>query len=798
MLRDALRHVTRALSAEHNRSYVLATLASFALGIGAATAIASIAYALLIAPLPYRDGEQVLRVFERHPARGIGDFAVSLPNFQSWQERADSFESMAALRVASINLGIDDSYARIAAIEITDAFWRVLGLAPIAGRDFSAEEHSGSGSTVAILGERLWRERFAADPAVIGRTLIIDGSPHSVIGVAPADVGFSTDVGLWLPLAPRMEADLRADRDDRRLDVLARLAAGRSASEARAQLALISGDLATGFPDSNRGWEAGVQSVRDWIVGAGARERVEMLLAAAAVLLLVACINVASLQLARASSRRREFGVREALGAGRVRLLLHWLLEHLVLTLVGAVLGVALALLALDLTVSLLPPTAPRLSTIALRPELAAGATALALLIAIGAGVAPLLGSLRGQLVAILRAQQVAGGDSGRARARKALVAAQFGFAAVLAIVALALAQKLAALLATDAGFRPEHILSARLTLPEVQTGAEHERQLEIYGALIDAIAALPGVESVGLTNEIPLGEFNTSFTIAPAGAPPEAALQSSWRIVSSNYLATLGVPLLRGRGFDSQRESARSLLISESIAQRLWPDGTDPIGREVMLGNGQRRTVIGVVGDVRQVGLGEPVTPTMYMPPSWWLWPTMTLVLRSEGDPAVLIAPLTRIASRIAPQYPLFDVRTLGSVIAASVAQPRLQTLVLVVFALASLLLAAVGIAGVIAFVVAQRRAELAVRLALGAAPRRLVSGVVRQGLGLSVLGMALGIALLLAGAERIGLSASFVELAPIVAVASALLLLIAGFACWLPARAAGRVAPSLALRGE
>lgn len=802
MLRD-FRHAWRGLLSRSNRAFTLATVLTFALGIGAATAIFSVVQAMLLAPLPYQDESRVLRAFDSNPSRGMPEFAVSIPNFLSWQQRASGFEALAALTADSANLGDAGQVERVPAIRASSTLWRVLGQPLVAGREFTAEEDRPGAARVAILGEGIWRTRYGADPSLVGRTLTIDGVAHAIVGIARQDVGFATDVGLWLPLAPDPSI---YGRGDRRLDVLGRLAAGTTPAQAQAAMDTLSASLAAEFPESNAGWQAVLQPVREWIVGPEVRARLYGMLAAVALLMLVACTNVANLQIARASARQRELGVRQALGAARGRLVSHLLAECTLLALLGGVLGVALAWAAVQAAIAALPAATPRLAAFALDWRAAALAIGVSAATAFAFGVTPALLAMRTQLAAVLQQLGRSAAGARRGPLRQILVVLQFALATLLVCAAALLAQHLATLQKTALGFPVENLLIARITQAQENENVDLTPHYLVHERLLEAIRALPGVAGVGLASEIPLGDVNTtSMTVAPGAGGAltyrDASTQAAWRVISPDYLATLGVPLLSGRYF-APNESPRSAVISRGLSQTLWPGESDVVGRTFRLGNGQQRTVVGVVADVRQIGLGEAPTPTMYLPTTWLLTPTMTLVVRSQGDPAALMPAIRDAALRAAPAHPLFDLQAMHSVIGTRVAEPRVQTSVLFAFGVASLLLAAFGAAGVVAYLVANRTPELAVRMALGAAPARLVAQVVRSGVGLCLTGIALG-ALALTGLaqlrDRLAPMLGEVEggdpLA-MLAAAAAVLLAVGALACWVPARRVGAIAPNAALR--
>ena len=792
-----LRRAWRSLTMRGNRVFTAATVLTFALGIGAATSIFSIAHVVLLAPLPYQQADRVVHLTERNLGRGLPEFSVSMPNFLSWQQSASGFESLTALNGESANLGESGRVERVPAVRASASLWQTLGMPLVAGRAFTQAEDTYPPAPVVILGEGVWRSRFNADATLVGRNIAVNGVQHTVVGIAPQDVGFATDIEVWLPLAASNEIH---GRGDRRLDVLGRLAPGVDIAQAQASLDGVSAGLASEFPEENEGWEGAIEPIREWIVGDNVRTRLLGMLAAVVLMMLVACTNVANLQIARAQARQREMGVRQALGAARSRLVSQMLVEGALLASIGGVLGLALASAAVQVAVAVLPASTPRLAAFALDWRAAALAIGASAATAFVFGLVPALIAMRRQPGAVLQHLGRSTVEPGRSPLRLVLVAVQFALATVLVTSAALLAQQLQRLQDASIGFPSERLLVARITQPQEHEEMDTTPHRLVHARLLDAVRALPGVESAGLTSEIPLGDFNTSMMVA-AGAGGaltyrDESVQASWRVVSSDYLPTLGVPLLGGRGFEGDNESPRSMLLSEGLAQRLFGDAKQAVGSTVRLGNGQARNVVGVVGDVRQVGLGEDPTPTMYMPTTWLVTPTMTMVVRTSGDPATLLAPVREAAQRVSPAQPLFDLQSMSSVLRTSVAEPRVQTAVLLAFAGASLLLAAIGVAGVIAYLVARRAPEFAVRMALGASPHGLVRHVVRGGGLLCLVGVGAGLVLLLALSglrERFGLDANVL---PVVGLGVTLLLLVGLAASWLPARRVARISPNSVLR--
>jgi putative ABC transport system permease protein len=799
MLIHDVRYAWRALTRRQNWSFTIAAVLTLGLGIGAVTAIFSIVYAVLLAPLPYREGDRVVRIWETNASLNIPQFAASIPNFMDWRARSHSFAGLAAVSNESANISGGGAPERVTALGATANLWEVLGISPVAGRTFAAEDDVPGHAPVAIISEGLWMRRYGGDPSLVGRTITVNGVSHLVLGVVPQDVGFDTTIDLWLPMAPDTPHETRGNH---RIAALGRLAPGVSVAAAEAELTQVAAQIEHDFPGPEKGWRVMVQPIRGWIVSTDLRQRLNILLTAVVLLLLVACTNVANLQVARATSRLREIGVRIALGASRARLVRQMMTENLVLAGLGGALGLGLAWLCVRLAAASLPASIPRLGTLAINlPVL------LTAIVSIGA-TAFVAGLIPAAMVARSNAhdalQQSGRSATGgrRGRVRQVLVAVQLGLATMLVIGAALLAQSLVRLQSVSLGIAdPDHLLVARVTRDS--TDQTHQRDLVFYDSALDAIRALPGVTSAGMTSEVPLGAANTSMTLGPIprpqGVPPQG-IQASWRIVTSDYLQTLQVPVQRGRLFDKSRDPRWPIVLSEQLVHRLWPQGQDPIGREVWLSNGKVFTVIGVVGDVRQTELAKPPTLTMYFPSTYFLWPTMTLVVRSHGDPATLARSVREVVAKIDPNQPLFDVRSMRSIVSEHAAEPRLNAVLLTSFAALALLLAGVGVAGVIAYAVVQRTPELAMRQALGATPRQAMQHVMGSGMRMCLLGIAIGGAAALAlGRTLSGVLFGIDAQDPATfAATGAALLAIALVACWLPARRATRIEPSLALRGE
>jgi putative ABC transport system permease protein len=795
-LRPDVRDGYRALTGRQALASSSAAVATLALAAGAVTAIFSIVYAVLLAPLPYREPERVVRLWDTNAVLDLPRFASSVPNFLDWQQRARSFEALAALRAADANLTGNGAPERVMGVAASATLWPLLGIRPLAGRTFTADEDRPGGPAVVLVSEGLWRRRFGADPGLAGRMVRVNGAPHTVVGVVPQDVGFTRVVDVWLPLAPDAAQESRGDRQ---LVVIGRLASGVSVARADEEMKRIAATIEQEHPHPDRGWRVRVVPIREWLIESGLETRLLLLMVAVTLLLLVACANVANLQLARSMSRVREMGLRIALGASRARLMRQLATESALLAAAGGAAGLALAAALVRIVPALLPDSVPRAGGIALNAPVLLVALGTTMLTTMLFGVLPaVLASKTDPQTALTQAGRAVAEGRGRG-VQRALVAAQLALAMMLAVGAALLVQSLAKLQEVPLGFDPDGILTARVYRPTSEQ--RYARDLAFYEEVLREIRALPGVEAAGFASTVPFGESNTSMSIGPIPRPPhipETGVQASWRIVSPAYFEALGVPLRRGRLFD-ESDRDQPVILSEGLARRLWPNGEDPIGRTVFISNGQVLTVLGVVDDLRQLGLDQPVTPTMYFHPHF-LWPTMTLAVRTAGDPAALAAAVRAAVQRVDPDQPLFEVRPLRTLIQSSAAQPRLNTILLGAFAGVALLLAAVGVAGVVACSVARRTRELAVRLALGASPRRVLRDVMGQGLRTTLVGVIAGLvaAVALAGF----LSSVLFGVQPrdprAFAAAGVTLLLVALFASWLPARRAMAIDAMETLRGE
>lgn len=788
-----LQHLRRAFS-RRERAFTLTATMTLALAVAAVLAIAGIAHAVLLAALPFDDEAAIVQVAERHDARGLPVYSVSVPNFRSFQAESRAFAELAAMRFGDANLGRSDAgpARRVVAWTATHNLWRTLGVPLRLGRAFTAEEERAGG--VVVLSEQLWRNRFAGDPRVLGSTIDVDGRGRRVVGVSAQDLGFVSSVDLWLPM---VDDETTQARGDRRLNVVGRLAPGVELAQANAELAAIASRLAAAFPRSNDGWSARAIPARQWLVAPGTRDNLLLVLGGGLLLLLVAAGNIAGLQLARALSRADEFGLRHALGASRGRLLRHALATSAVVAALGIALGVLGGAAALQLAPQFLPFELSRAQQAALDPRLVVALAAFVALLSLGFGALPALAATRAG-AELSRGGTLRGGvDASGGRARRLLVAGQFALAAAIGVVALALLQHYRDLDARDPGFDATGVLAARVSLPGLTDDASTSAALRTLETLVERASGLPGVRAAAIASEMPMGELNTSLEVAadwPGLNTDGQSVQASWRIVGADYFATLAIPMLRGRGFEAGGERGDSIVVSAALAHRLWGEA-DPVGRTLVAGNGRELRVVGVAGDVRHLGRAQDAPYSLYLAPTW-LWPTMVVLLRADGDLAALAPALRALATEVAPAQPLFDVAPLSGSYSTDLAAPRGRAWLFGAFALASLLLAAIGIAGVMSQWVAQRQRELAMRRALGAPNARLAGLVLRDALPMAAGGVVFGLA-------GVALAAGLLDAAALVptgvgahALAAAALLIVGLAACLAPMRRALGADPAALLR--
>jgi len=802
-MRQDIRFAFRQL--RRNAGFTAIALVTLALGIGANTAIFSVVRGVLLRELPYAEPDRLLRIYSK-TQRGMS--TASPADFNDWRHQATRFSAIAASSQSTVNLTGSGSAERYTQARVSANMFQLLGVRPTLGRAFLPSEEEISAPRVVILSDGLWRSRFGGDGNVIGKSITLDGYPTEVIGVAPPEMRYPAPVDMWLTtrFEPKELSD--AGRGARWLDVIGRLAPGATATQAQSEMNAIARRIESADPKHNAGYATQLVALRDDIVGE-VRPALIVLLAAVGFVMLIVCANVASLMLGRTAAREAELAVRTALGAGRSRLVRQLLTEACCLALAGGLAGLALAVWGIRLLLALAPSDIPRLYDVRIdAPVLlfTLGTTALA---ALCFGSLPALQASAAQTVLHLRTgDRGARGRPGSARARSALVVGEITLALMLLVGAGLLIRSFSRLREVDPGFKASHVSTFTLTLSPVKY-ATLDQQRAFARTLLDAVHRIPGVDSAAVTFGLPLSgtSFQLTFDVAGRPAPPpNAEPRAQVRIVSPGYFATIGIPLVRGRTFgDADRPgSPRAMVISQETARRYFA-GEDPIGKRIDFGwtrDGDRLAgeIVGVVGDVRQHTLTEGLTPHVYA--EWDQWPLdeITVVMRTRGDPSVPLQAAQATVRTLDRDTPIYDAFTLESMLDRTLGQPRFYVLLLSIFAGLAVVLAVVGIYGVMAYTVQQRTREIGIRIALGATQDQVVGMVVRRGLAMAVVGITLGVA----GAwamTRVLKSLLFgVDERDPMTFASVVVLLaaVALFASWLPARRAARVDPLSAMRAE
>ncbi|HEX3236415.1 MAG TPA: ABC transporter permease [Gemmatimonadales bacterium] len=800
-LRQDLRYALRAL--RQSPAFSLAAILTLALGLGANTAIFSLVNAVLLRPLPYANADRLVLAWGHHPA--IGRETASLPDFLDWRSGSRAFERLAALAKSRYIVAGGGEPELVPGAVATTNLFRTLGVAPALGRDFRDEEGTRAGARVVMLGYGYWQRRFGGRPEVIGSQVSLGReAPYTVIGVAPRGLDWDGPVDLWVPLITDTTQARRGDY----LTVVGRLRPDVPLLRAQQDLVTVARHLEERYPDSNAGWSVELEPLRESVIGA-VRPALLLFMAAVGLVLLIACANVANLLLARLAARQREIAVRAALGASRCRLLRQVLTESVVLAVLGGGLGVVLAIWGVQAFRLADPGVVPRVKEVGVDLHVLGFAAVLSLLTGLAFGLLPALRIFRQGLQDGLRegSRGVVGGTGVRGL-RGILVLGQVTLAFLLLVGAGLLARSFERLLAVDPGFQPQGVLTARISLPASRY-PEESRRLDLYRRLMERMEAQPGVRSAGYVSRAPLGDGapyeGFSLEHQPA-LPPDAVQDAQLFTASPGYFGALAIPLLRGRRFTAADgpDAPPVALVNQAAVRRYW-QGRDPIGSRITFGDPNDtaavwRSVIGVVGNTRHARLSDDPYPQIYLPLAQSAGGSMVFTARVTGDPMGFATVLRRSLAELDPGVPLSDLRTLTDRMAGSLARPRLSAAVLGIFAATALLLAGIGIYGVISYGVTQRIRELGIRMALGAGADRVQRMVLAQGMVPVLLGIGLGFLAAL-GLTRLlrGLLFGIVPTdVPTFLAVTGFLLAVAVVAGLVPARRAARCDPVTALRAD
>jgi predicted permease len=798
LLRQDLRYTVRTW--RRSPGFAVMAVLMAGLGVGATTATFSALDHVLLRPLPFPHSERLVKIYQDQTYRGYARLEASPLNFRDWKRLATSFEAMVAYRGLSVNLVGQGQPERLEGASVNWELFSVLGKGPLLGRTFSAEDDRAGAAGTVLLSHGLWTALFAGDPGVVGRKVSLEGESYTVIGVMPPDFHFPTrQAGLWTAL--RLSEMDYADRTNTYLDVLGMLRPGVTVEQAGAEMRVIAAQLERDHPVDNLRTSARVTALRDE-VGRRARLLLLALGGAALGLLLITCTNLASVLLARALVRRRELAVRTALGAGRDRLLRQLLTENLVLSAGGGALGILVAAAATPLLVKLVPNGLPIAAAPQMDLRLLAFALVVTALTGLGFGALP---ALRAARVDALALREGRGSTGRRERARALLVAVQITLSVVLSISTGLLVRALWQVQAVDPGFRPDGVLTLRTSLPMPRYEKTGTRE-RFYQRVLDDVRALPGVSEAAYISFLPMTGFGGIWPVTVAGQPERAgAGTASVRFVTPRFFATLGIPVLQGRDVNDADggEAPLVAVVSESFARRYWP-GQRPLGRRFQMAFAER-TVVGVVGDIRFRGLERASEPQVYLShhqvqDGWLIWYAPKDLAIRAANPAALVPAVRRIVAAADPEQAIADVRLLSELVAADTAPRAAQVRLLTAFAAIALLLAALGIHGMLAFTVSSRTQEIGVRVALGAVRRHVILLVLGKALLLAAAGVAVGV--LGAAAIARTLQSLLAGVSPwdawtfAATIAVALAMTLAG--SLLPVLRALRVDPLSALRAE
>jgi len=785
--------------------FSLIAIITLALGIGANTAIFSVVNAVLIRSLPFTEPDRLVVLMEKY--RQVDRMSASYPNFKDWRERAKSFEAMAGFRGEAFTLTGADKAVRLQGRRVNWNFLPMLGVKPQLGRTFTEQDDQPGAAATALISHRLWQERFGGDLGVIGKTLMINGLDTTVIGVLPTGFEFFRRDDLYIPfglvLTPQSNWLNRGNHFG--LNVLARLKPGVTEERARVEMETIAAQLEREYPDHNSGNGAMVQSLA-YRYAEDLRDELLVLQVAVGFVLLLACANVANLLLARAAERQREIAMRMALGAGRWRIVRQLLSESILLSALGGLAGLLIGVWLTKGLLALASPDVPRLNQVGLDNPVLLFTVGVSVLTGLLFGVLPALQAVRTDLNTILKEGGRRGGGSAREGGRKTLLVAQVGVSLVLLIGAGLMLRTVYQLTRVDPGFNAENLLTMRFLM----SGRAYtvEQQQAFYRECLERVSSLPGVRAAALTLSLPIdnSNWNSIFIVADKPVPPRSELpNAAFTPVSANYFEALGIRLVKGRWFtDSDTaDKPRLTVINETMARQLWP-GEDPIGKRLKQGWPEDQTpwreVIGVVADVKLEGVDQETRMQSYLPLAQEPVGSLGLLVRTVGPPLALAATVERAIQAIDKDLPVFGVQSMDQLLGNDIAQQRLTMALLAGFAVLALLLAAIGIYGVIAYSVSQRTHELGIRIALGAQNRDVLRLVLGQGMRLALIGVALGLIASFALTRLMRPLLFGVEATdPMTFVALSLLLgLVALLACWIPARRAAKVDPMVALRDE
>jgi len=794
--------------ARKNLVFTAVAVITLALAIGANTAIFSLVHTVLLTPLPYPQPDRLTMIWGRNPSRGDKAFPISAGDFTDWKQKNDVFEDVAASFDNEVTLTGSGEPKQVLGYDFTPNYFRILRVSPKIGRTFTDDE-ARSGANVVVLSDKFWRTTLHADPQILNKAITLDAKQFTVIGVMPPEFDYPPRTELWMPTY--ISPEISGDYEHRYLRVMGRLKPGVSVEQAQIRMNALERQVAAQHPQTDAGNETWVEPVRHQLSG-DIRTPLLALFAAVGLVLMIACVNIAGLMLARAASRRTELSVRIALGATRARLLQQYLSEGLVLALIGGTLGVLLALLCTRFLVAIFPNNVanlsiPRVEAIPMNAPVAWFALGITVLTALLFAAVP---SLQSDSASEALKESTRATSSGfqSTRARRSLVTAEIALSLLLLTGAGLIIESFRQVHREDLGFRPEQVLGLEVFLPPNRyPEAQPQKRSAFVNAVLDGLRKIPGVRSVAATNFLPLTGFwgTTDFVIEGQPLRSQAEKpQADNRLVTPGYFSTMGVALLRGRDFNNtDRSDTEDVAIINSTLAHRYFGNDDPLSKIVELGDAshlQRWRIIGLVSDVKAFGPEQPAHADLYRPLSQVPFPLLAFTVRTDAEPSALLNAAKQAVWDVDKDQPIFDAMPLAVLGAQSVALRRVSAILIGSFAVLALVLAAVGLYGVIAYSVAQRTHEIGIRMALGARQHDVLHLVVRSGIRLVLVGEVIGFAasLLLTRA----LSGMLYAVSPgdpaVLAGAIAILTFVATAASYLPARRAASVDPIVALRYE
>src|SRR4051812_20401988 len=791
------------------KGFTAVAVIALGLGIGANTAIFSLVNGVLLRPLPFPDAERIVYFDGNNPSAGITESNISFLDFTDWSQQTDLFASTAAYWTGNANLGADGAEPeRVPRAGVTSGFFAVLGTQPFLGRTFLPEEDKPETISVAIISHGLWKRRFGSDPAIVGKQVQISSRPITVVGVMPPGFEYPEQTQIWVPSAVKVSEE---PRDNRSWSAIARLKTGIDLKQAQTQITAVNAQLAKQFAETNKGWDVFISTIHERLVRE-VKPSLLALLGAVGFVLLIACANVANLLLARSAARQKEIAIRAAMGASRTRVLRQMLTESILLSAIGGVAGLVLSIWLTDLLMSMLPEGAPRLEQISIDYRVLTFALGVTALTGILSGIVPALQASKLDLTSALKEGGRSGEGHRRTSARSLLLIGEVALSLMLLVGAGLLIKSFLRLQEVRPGFNAHNVLIANLALqgPKYK---DDQQCVEFFRLLKERLEAVPGVQAAGGSVNLPLNPtgYGIGRGFIPEGRPltVDEARDAMFSTITGDYFRALQIPLLSGRTFEPRdnADGPKVVIINEITAKRYFGSPTAAIGKRLSIWSAFRgrrrdekfmREIVGVVGDTKTGTLTGEGGAQIYVPHAQdSQWNFMGLVIRTAGDPAAFATALRREVQALDKDQPIYHVRTMDDVVMNSLGTRRVSMQLFAVFGIAALLLAAVGIYGVMAYTVTQRTQEIGIRMALGAQKADVLRLVVRQGMTLTLIGVIAGLAGAFALTRVIanllfGVGASD----PLTFIAISLLLIFVSLiACYLPARRAARLNPIVAL---